>query len=107
MGSEYNATCNSCGNEFSLSIGGGFLFDLLRCDKCGGGKSIYHNDLAELEARYFAELSGSYTPGNIIVKNDEWDWDVRLSRDNEVMLKILEPCKCGGRFLYRCSASLP
>jgi hypothetical protein len=64
MGSEYNATCNSCGIEFSLSIGGGFLFDLLRCDKCGGGESIYHRELADLKAKFLRVTRFRYSGEN-------------------------------------------
>ncbi|MCB0261456.1 MAG: hypothetical protein KDH97_09250 [Calditrichaeota bacterium] len=35
MGRTIGAICNQCDREFTINEGGGFHFDLLRCDRCG------------------------------------------------------------------------
>ena len=44
MGSLYQARCLSCSKDFELSEGGGFQFELLRCDQCGETQSVKRND---------------------------------------------------------------
>lgn len=34
MGQQVNATCLDCGQTFTVDDGGGFIFHLLRCNKC-------------------------------------------------------------------------
>ena len=40
MGMEYMAKCDGCGTEFCVRDGGGFNFNLVRCNKCGDTKSV-------------------------------------------------------------------
>jgi hypothetical protein len=40
MGTSYMARCDDCGTEFFVEEGGGFSFNLVRCDKCGMTKTI-------------------------------------------------------------------
>ena len=40
MGTLNEVLCNSCSNEFRARVGGGFGFELLRCNKCGKESSI-------------------------------------------------------------------
>ena len=40
MGYRVAAKCLDCGKSFTVDHGGGFLFYLVRCDKCGKTKSI-------------------------------------------------------------------
>ena len=36
MGTQTSHVCRSCGTRFSVQDGGGFFFDELHCDACGG-----------------------------------------------------------------------
>jgi hypothetical protein len=60
MGSESSARCLDCDEAFTVCEGGGFFFHLLRCDRCGAGKSIPFDKLGELHLRYLKGLSGPY-----------------------------------------------
>jgi hypothetical protein len=40
--------------------GGGFMFHLVRCDRCGRTKSILFDDLGELHLRYLKGLQAPY-----------------------------------------------
>jgi len=57
MGSESSARCLDCDEAFTVCEGGGFFFHLLRCDRCGAGKSIPFDKLGELHLRYLKGLS--------------------------------------------------
>ena len=35
MGGSFDAGCKNCGAVFNISIGGGFTFALLHCERCG------------------------------------------------------------------------
>jgi hypothetical protein len=35
MGTEHGAKCKKCGHSFGVSEGGGFVFHMLHCDRCG------------------------------------------------------------------------
>ncbi len=39
MGQRYDVICE-CGHRFNISVGGGFVFDLLYCDRCGAEKVV-------------------------------------------------------------------
>jgi hypothetical protein len=40
MGIRCQVTCNQCGHEFEVNIGGGFISVLLHCDRCGKEKWV-------------------------------------------------------------------
>jgi len=40
MGMSYEAICNDCGAKFTANEGGGFVFHLLHCDRCGAERAI-------------------------------------------------------------------
>ena len=61
MGHRVEAKCLDCGEVFTVDHGGGFLFHLVRCDKCGKTKSIRFDQLGELHLRYLKELKGPYS----------------------------------------------
>ena len=44
MGSLYTAKCKKCNHEFGVRDGGGFIFDLIRCEKCGNTRDIPHGE---------------------------------------------------------------
>jgi len=40
MGTLHGVICRACGHKSNVDEGGGFVFHLLHCDRCGDGKSI-------------------------------------------------------------------
>jgi hypothetical protein len=72
MGHQVEAKCLDCGTTFTVDHGGGFVFHLLRCDKCGKTKSIGFDRLGELHLRYLKGLPGAYC-----VASSEHDDNVR------------------------------
>jgi predicted Zn-ribbon and HTH transcriptional regulator len=59
MGQISQAKCNSCGHEFELGQGGGFMFELLRCDQCGETKSKERHEV--LRASTKCACGGKFT----------------------------------------------
>jgi hypothetical protein len=60
MGQDFIAKCHNCGKTFPISIGGGFFFHLLHCNRCGRSKSISFKKLGELHLRYLKGLTIPY-----------------------------------------------
>jgi hypothetical protein len=78
MGHTFEAICNNCGYVFSVSVGGGFTFHLLRCNKCGKSKTVLFGEIADLHFRY---LKGFPEPYSIATsERDEW---IRENYDGE------------------------
>lgn len=40
MGYQFEATCSACDHRFTVRDGGGEMFDLLHCDRCGRDRSV-------------------------------------------------------------------
>lgn len=55
MGYQFEATCSSCSHRFTVREGGGEMFDLLHCDRCGRDRSV---DYAKVGDARQAELQG-------------------------------------------------
>ena len=69
MGYQATSKCCDCGETFTVDSGGGFLFCLLRCDKCGATKSVGFDELGEIHTRYLKSLAGPYSAA--IAENDQ------------------------------------
>ena len=102
MGSAIGVICNACGARFEASRGGGFFFELLHCDACGGTKSVPHNELGDAHALRVRGLGGSWT-----VATQEVDKRVQQASDLEPLTggdfkRLVErkagKCDCGGSF---------
>lgn len=42
LGSAGTAICRECGHDFSVTVGGGFEFQIFFCEDCGYGNSLIH-----------------------------------------------------------------
>ena len=40
MGTIFQAICNKCHTQFTVSLGGGFTSDVYHCDKCGIDETV-------------------------------------------------------------------
>lgn len=100
MGHTVEAKCLDCGKTTTVEHGGGFIFHLLRCDKCGETKSIGFDDLGELHLRYLKGLPVPYC-----VATAEHDRHVQenvpvepIEEDDyhKQVEDIVGKCECGG-----------
>ena len=111
MGSECEAICSKCGNRFTVSSGGGFLFHLLHCDKCGQDKSITFEEIGEPHLAFLKGLDGPYS-----IATGEHDENVRQTYEGKalspkqyhrVVESIAGNCECGGQFRFHARARCP
>ena len=52
MGHSYQAICKKCSKHFNVEEGGGFMFHLVRCDKCGKTKSVPFDKIEHLRDKF-------------------------------------------------------
>ncbi|MFH1551031.1 MAG: hypothetical protein ABIH04_10790 [Planctomycetota bacterium] len=106
MGTEYRAKCRKCGRNFTVRTGGGFVFELLHCDRCGKERSITFEEIGEPHFRYARGLEET---GCAVVHSKGYDEYVRkhhpvapLSEEEyeKAVEKIAGRCRCGGRFRF-------
>jgi hypothetical protein len=111
MGSMTSYICRTCGTHFMANEGGGFFFDLLRCDTCGKTRSVSHQDLGDIHLGFVKGLPGPYA-----VARAGMDREIRatypgrpLTRDeyHAAAEATLDACACGGRFSYHAPARCP
>jgi len=102
MGHQVKAKCLDCGRTFTVDHGGGFVFHLVRCNKCGKTKSIGFDDLGDLHLSYLKGLPEPYC-----VASSEHDEKVRkyapvqpISEDeyHRGVEAIAGKCRCGGKY---------
>jgi len=105
MGHQYEAKCLDCGAISTVSEGGGFVFHLLRCNKCGETISILFDELGELHQRYLKGLPGPYS-----IATSEHDKDVQEHAPVEPISekeykkgveKFAGKCDCGGNYTFK------
>jgi hypothetical protein len=111
MGSSFGAICKSCNHKFTVCEGGGFLFHLLHCDKCGKDKGIGFGEIGTPHLRYIKGLPGPYC-----IATAEQDKYIRenfpgetLSEEeyNDIVEKIAGKCECGGQFKFDAPSRCP
>jgi hypothetical protein len=104
VGAVYGATCRSCGHRFEVSGGGGFLFHLLRCDRCGSGKSMAFDDIGEPHLRYLKGLPGPYSMATAdhdeAVRNTYQGEPLTESEYKSTVEGMAGSCKCGGSYRF-------
>lgn len=79
MGSSMNGACLDCCHHFDFRDGGGFSFELLRCELCGAEKFFSINIISKL-------------------LNDH---------DFEDKNCVLGTCKCGGKYRWGAPVRCP
>jgi hypothetical protein len=76
MGTVSRAQCRICSHAFELNEGGGYYFDLQRCDACGAAQAVP------------VEPRGDYDIARL----------VPASLNKPIRWKTRTRCACGGRF---------
>lgn len=111
MGQGCEAICGKCGNRFEVRLGGGFIFHLLHCNKCGNEKVVLLKELGEIHLRYLKGLPGPYC-----VSTQEHDRHVRENYPGEPLSeqeyfreieKLAGECPCGGHLTMKARPRCP
>lgn len=111
MGETYLARCEKCGHEFRVSDGGGFLFHLLGCNRCGKTKSISFKEIGEPHLRYIKGLGMPYC-----IASAESDRKIQEGYPGEpisekeyhlIVEKIAGKCNCGGKYKFNARPRCP
>lgn len=111
MGSQSGHICRRCGAHFSVQYGGGFMFDLLHCGRCGQAKSVRHQELGDIHLRFVKGLGRPYA-----VSRSAMDSRIQAEYPGESLSQdeyraaaeaTLAPCPCGGRFRYNAPPRCP
>lgn len=110
MGYTFEANCMDCGLQFTTSKGGGFFFELFRCDTCGVTREVSHSKLGETFLRYIKGLPGIYSVAT--AERDKYIQSLPLEPLSEedfelAVSKYLGKCKCGGTFLETAPVRCP
>jgi DNA-directed RNA polymerase subunit N (RpoN/RPB10) len=107
MGRAFQAVCKSCQHTFPAEEGGGFSFDLVRCDRCGRAAAVQHEDVWD---SFLAMLKGLQT---MLPEPDGADWRTYpgepITKDEyhrRVAAKA-GACPCGGRFAHDAPLRCP
>ena len=89
-----------------MDSGGGFNFELVRCDKCGKTKSITFEKLDKLRQKYRQRVLKSLQ-GPFPIATPEHDEEVRRQAlagaksgfdSNREINMVAGKCRCGGKF---------
>lgn len=79
MGMHMNGICLECGHHFDFRSGGGFVFDLVRCEQCGAEECVSIKVISKLiDDHDFKDKNG-----------------------------ILGACKCGGKYTLGAPVRCP
>lgn len=111
MGTRTQHQCRSCGTSFEVEEGGGFVFDILHCDRCGDARRVGHEEMGDIHLRYVKGLDVPYAivraasdariregyPGAPL-SEPEYETAVQASVD---------ACGCGGSYRYDAPARCP
>jgi predicted Zn-ribbon and HTH transcriptional regulator/predicted RNA-binding Zn-ribbon protein involved in translation (DUF1610 family) len=109
MGTEYWAICNHCGKQFKVRIGGGFLFHLLHCARCGKVRIVRVDKVRDAHLRYLKEVPYHYSRrffSDDDLKNISSD-SLSEKEYHLVVEKVAGRCRCGGQFIIDAPPRCP
>jgi hypothetical protein len=110
MGSEKAATCLNCGDQFTVSDGGGFRFHQLRCVRCGQVRFVGFEELGDLHLRY---LKGSVAPYTVAFAGEHEyvrehvDIEPISSEEYFAAVAAAVNCNCGGDLSFDAPPRCP
>lgn len=111
MGMEVDAKCLDCGHVFTVQLGGGFAFHLVRCDQCGVTKSISFDELGDLHVRY---VKGLDRPWSVVsAHHDRYIQEevpvepITEDQYNAGIETVAGACACGGHFSLNAPPRCP
>ena len=111
MGSTESMECKDCGTEFFWSEGGGFVFHLLHCDRCGENRSVGFDRLGDAHAAW---LKGTGTVWSVATAEsdraaaDSFDGPALSDQDYAAAVAAAAgACECGGQFAQDVPPTCP
>ena len=111
MGSSIKVTCADCGTFYTSRQGGGFMFHLLHCDKCGNEKSIRFNELGEIHLKYLKGLNAPYcvaTAGHDRYIRENYPGDpIDEGEYHRLVEEFAGKCECGGKYTFNAPSRCP
>lgn len=111
MSAEYAAACNKCGKKFTLLMGGGFFFHLLRCDRCGRVKSVGFDEIGELRSWHLKGQGGVHSAASGLAAADARENCPGEPLADEEYYAAVENtaggCGCGGKFKFDAPPRCP
>ena len=103
MGHTAETKCRDCCKDFTFDQGGGFFFQLLRCDQCGKTKSIGHDKLGDLRKQYHRGKLHSF----LIPIEDQERYKQKYGvlpisekEYHQAVEAIAGPCECSGKYTF-------
>lgn len=111
MGHTFAGKCKQCGEQSTFSVGGGFFFHQLNCDRCHKTKTISFDKMGDLHARYVKGLPGPWTIATM--EQDKWIQEHApiepLSEEEyyRAIGELVGKCKCGGQFTMKAPPRCP
>lgn len=95
MGYGFDAICQDCGYHYNVNEGGGFFFELLRCNTCGLTESIPQGDDDSEE-------------GEKVLHAIRHDYDSLSPKERvEFIEQYLGRCICGGQYAKEAPIRCP
>lgn len=97
--------------RFVAREGGGFLFHLLHCDRCGKEKIVLFGDLGDIHLRCLRSLDPSVASSISSFSSVTEEIDSLSPIGEDEYLTTVEQyagyCGCGGRFLFEAAIKCP
>ncbi len=111
MGETITVVCRKCRRRFAVHHGGGMLFHLLHCDRCGQEATVTHSQMGDTHLAYLRRVGGTYA----VHTADETGatGDARLGEPlgeeqyDRAVEEIAGACACGGHFRLTAPARCP
>jgi len=104
LGNKHTVKCRNCGYDFMVSEGGGFIFHLLHCDRCGKDKSISFAEIGEAHLKYLKGMAGPYCIATMAHDKDVQDnypgEAITEQEYHQIVEELLGECKCGGHYRF-------
>jgi hypothetical protein len=111
MGQSLGVICNACGVRFRVSDGGGFVFHLLHCDRCGTERSIGFDEIGEPHLRYLKGLKVPYAMAtadhDLHVEKHYRGEPITEAEYHRIVEDLCGECECGGSFRFDAPARCP
>ena len=112
MGYSKEYVCNECGEFFRSDHGGGFVYHLLHCDRCGKERAVPFRSLGELHYKFLKGLENGYC-----CATEAYDKHIKQTYPGEVISEeeyqheieemFTGKCDCGGSFIFDAPVRCP
>jgi hypothetical protein len=106
MGIRFEAICLDCSQPFKVDDGGGFFFELVRCESCGESTSVSHGKVAAWGSRIIRmmkehgrEMRWPFPADDPTYRALFLELASKVTVEyNQSVESTIGRCRCGGRF---------